>query len=36
VLAGLHRQGYHFVTVTDIFGYQGMESGDVYTDARLS
>ncbi|WP_435113831.1 polysaccharide deacetylase family protein [Nocardiopsis synnemataformans] len=36
VLAGLHRQGYHFVTVSDIFGYQGMESGDVYTDARLS
>ncbi|WDZ93613.1 polysaccharide deacetylase family protein [Nocardiopsis sp. HUAS JQ3] len=36
VLEGLHRRGYHFVTVTDIFGYRGMESGDVYTDARLS
>ncbi|PDP84999.1 polysaccharide deacetylase [Glycomyces fuscus] len=36
VLAGLHRQGYHFVTVTDIFGYQEMEPGGVYTDAQLS
>lgn len=36
VLAGLHRQGYHFVTVTDIFGYQELAPGDVYTDARLS
>ncbi|MFD6948696.1 polysaccharide deacetylase [Nocardiopsis sp. TSRI0078] len=35
VLAGLHRQGYHFVTVTDIFGDSGLEPGDVYTDARL-
>jgi peptidoglycan/xylan/chitin deacetylase (PgdA/CDA1 family) len=36
VLAGLHQQGYHFVTVTDIFGYHEMEPGGVYTDAQLS
>ncbi|WP_159943448.1 MULTISPECIES: polysaccharide deacetylase family protein [unclassified Nocardiopsis] len=36
VLAGLHRQGYHFVTVTDIFGGQGLEPGEVRTDARLT
>ncbi|WP_179811480.1 polysaccharide deacetylase family protein [Nocardiopsis sinuspersici] len=36
VLAGLHRQGYHFVTVTDLFGAPGLEPGDVYTDAQVS
>ncbi|RKS08620.1 peptidoglycan/xylan/chitin deacetylase (PgdA/CDA1 family) [Nocardiopsis sp. Huas11] len=33
VLEGLHRQGYHFVTVTDIF-HGELEAGDVYTDAQ--
>ncbi|WP_017569117.1 polysaccharide deacetylase family protein [Nocardiopsis halotolerans] len=36
VLAGLHRRGYHFVTVTDVFPAQVLEPGGVYTDARLS
>ncbi|MDT0331848.1 polysaccharide deacetylase family protein [Nocardiopsis lambiniae] len=35
VLAGLHHQGYHFVTVTDLFGLQALSPGDVYTDARV-
>lgn len=34
VLAELHRQGYHFVTVTDLFGDAPPEPGEVYTDAR--
>ena len=34
VLAGLHRQGYHFVTVDELFP-DVLEPGDVYTDARL-
>ncbi|GAB2488192.1 polysaccharide deacetylase family protein [Nocardiopsis aegyptia] len=34
VLKGLHRQGYHFVTVDELFS-DGMEPGDLYTDARL-
>ena len=33
VLEGLHRQGYHFVSVTDIF-HGELEPGDVYTDAQ--
>lgn len=36
VLAGLHRQGYHFVTVTDVFAGAALEPGEVYTDARPS
>ncbi|MBR8743098.1 polysaccharide deacetylase family protein [Nocardiopsis sp. MG754419] len=36
VLDGLHRQGYHFVTVKDLFGLQGMEPGEVHTDGRLN
>ncbi|CAL9340128.1 hypothetical protein SUDANB121_00261 [Nocardiopsis dassonvillei] len=36
VLEGLHRQGYHFVTVTDLFGLEELSPGDVYTDARVS
>ncbi len=36
VLAELHRQGYHFVTVTDVFGEPGLKPGEVYTDARPS
>ena len=35
VLEGLHEQGYHFVTVTDLFGAGGMDSGEVLTDARM-
>ncbi|WP_017577371.1 polysaccharide deacetylase family protein [Nocardiopsis kunsanensis] len=35
VLEGLHEQGYHFVTVTDLFGLEGMDSGEVLTDARM-
>jgi peptidoglycan/xylan/chitin deacetylase (PgdA/CDA1 family) len=31
VLDGLHREGYHFVTVSDIFGLDGMEPGEVRT-----
>ncbi|MFD3684032.1 polysaccharide deacetylase family protein [Nocardiopsis sp. NPDC058631] len=34
VLAGLHREGYHFVTVTDIFGDEELAPGRVYTDAQ--
>ncbi|GAA1077867.1 polysaccharide deacetylase family protein [Nocardiopsis metallicus] len=34
VLDGLHRDGYHFVTVSDIFGLDGMDPGEVHTDAR--
>jgi len=34
VLAGLHREGYHFVTVTDIFGTGALTGGEVYTDAQ--
>ncbi|MCY9783866.1 polysaccharide deacetylase family protein [Nocardiopsis sp. EMB25] len=33
VLDELHRQGFHFVTVTELFE-AGLEPGDVYTDAR--
>ncbi|SIO90944.1 polysaccharide deacetylase family protein [Nocardiopsis sp. JB363] len=36
VLAGLHKEGYHFVTVKDLFGLDGMEAGEVVTDARLN
>ncbi|WP_067603815.1 polysaccharide deacetylase family protein [Nocardiopsis listeri] len=36
VLAGLHEEGYHFVTVKDLFGLDGMEAGEVVTDARLN
>lgn len=36
VLEGLHRQGYHFVTVTDLFGLEALSPGDVFTDARLN
>ncbi|MFD6100234.1 polysaccharide deacetylase family protein [Nocardiopsis flavescens] len=35
VLEGLHRQGYHFVTVTDLFGLEALSPGDVFTDARV-
>lgn len=35
VLEGLHEQGYHFVTVSDLFGLGGMASGEVLTDARM-
>ncbi|MFL1430519.1 MULTISPECIES: polysaccharide deacetylase family protein [unclassified Nocardiopsis] len=35
VLEGLHRQGYHFVTVTDLFGLEALAPGDVFTDARV-
>ncbi|MBE3001592.1 polysaccharide deacetylase family protein [Nocardiopsis sp. HNM0947] len=35
VLDGLHEEGYHFVTITDLFGLGGMGSGDVLTDARM-
>ncbi|WP_017611565.1 polysaccharide deacetylase family protein [Nocardiopsis salina] len=35
VLDGLHEEGYHFVTITDLFGLGGMGSGDVLTDARI-
>ncbi|WP_053617550.1 polysaccharide deacetylase family protein [Nocardiopsis sp. NRRL B-16309] len=34
VLKGLHRQGYHFVTVDELFA-DTMKPGDLYTDARL-
>ncbi|WP_304455187.1 polysaccharide deacetylase family protein [Nocardiopsis sp. YSL2] len=34
VLKGLHRQGYHFVTVDELFP-DTLKPGDVYTDARL-
>ncbi|MES0836546.1 polysaccharide deacetylase family protein [Nocardiopsis tropica] len=34
VLSGLHREGYHFVTVTDIFGADALTAGKVYTDAQ--
>ncbi|RKS08619.1 peptidoglycan/xylan/chitin deacetylase (PgdA/CDA1 family) [Nocardiopsis sp. Huas11] len=34
VLKRLHRQGYHFVTVDELF-QDTLEPGDVYTDARL-
>ncbi|MFV2198010.1 polysaccharide deacetylase family protein [Nocardiopsis sp. LOL_012] len=33
VLKELHRQGYHFVTVSEMFGDM-LEPGDVFTDAR--
>jgi peptidoglycan/xylan/chitin deacetylase (PgdA/CDA1 family) len=33
VLAGLHRQGFHFVTVDELFP-DALEPGGVYTDAR--
>ncbi|OLT27074.1 polysaccharide deacetylase [Nocardiopsis sp. CNR-923] len=33
VLAELHRQGFHFVSVTELFDGT-LEPGDVYTDAR--
>ncbi|GAB2488185.1 polysaccharide deacetylase family protein [Nocardiopsis aegyptia] len=33
VLEGLHRQGYHFVSVTELF-HGDLEPGDVYTDAQ--
>ncbi|KOX15478.1 polysaccharide deacetylase family protein [Nocardiopsis sp. NRRL B-16309] len=33
VLEGLHRQGFHFVSVTDLF-HGELEPGDVYTDAQ--
>jgi peptidoglycan/xylan/chitin deacetylase (PgdA/CDA1 family) len=33
VLAGLHRQGFHFVSVTDLF-HGELKAGDVYTDAQ--
>ncbi|WP_116246691.1 polysaccharide deacetylase family protein [Nocardiopsis sp. FIRDI 009] len=33
VLDELHRRGFHFVTVTELFE-SGLEPGDVYTDAR--
>lgn len=36
VLEQLHQQGYHFVTVGDMFGGAGLEPGRVYTDARPS
>lgn len=36
VLEGLHEEGYHFVTVTDIFGMENLEPGQVYTDAADS
>ncbi|MGW8435199.1 polysaccharide deacetylase family protein [Nocardiopsis sp. NPDC055879] len=36
VLAGLHEEGYHFVTVKDLFGLNDMEAGEVITDARLN
>ncbi|WP_026119111.1 polysaccharide deacetylase family protein [Nocardiopsis ganjiahuensis] len=35
VLEGLHAQGYHFVTVSDLFGLDGMTAGEVHTDARV-
>ncbi|WP_306368032.1 polysaccharide deacetylase family protein [Nocardiopsis sp. CC223A] len=34
VLEGLHRRGYHFVTVGDLFGLESLAPGDVFTDAR--
>ncbi|GHC81480.1 hypothetical protein GCM10007079_21500 [Nocardiopsis terrae] len=36
VLEGLHGDGYHFVTVSEIFGLGGMEPGALHTDARVS
>ncbi|MFY7066276.1 polysaccharide deacetylase family protein [Nocardiopsis changdeensis] len=36
VLEGLHRKGYHFVTVTDLFGLEALAPGDVFTDARVN
>ena len=36
ILEGLHGEGYHFVTVSDLFGLEGMEPGDVYTDAQVN
>lgn len=36
VLEGLHEEGYHFVTITDLFGLEGMDSGEVLTDARMN
>lgn len=36
VLEGLHQQGYHFVTITELFGLEGMGSGEVLTDARMN
>ena len=36
VLEGLHRQGYHFVTVKEMFGLQGLPAGEVLTDARVN
>jgi peptidoglycan/xylan/chitin deacetylase (PgdA/CDA1 family) len=34
VLDGMHGQGYHFVTVSELFGLDGMAPGEVHTDAR--
>ena len=35
ILEGLHRRGYHFVTVSDLFGAGELSPGDVFTDARV-
>ena len=35
ILEGLHRQGYHFVTVEEMFGLQGLPAGEILTDARI-
>lgn len=34
VLEGLHEEGFHFVTVTEIFGEDALTAGQVYTDAQ--
>ena len=35
VLEDLHRRGYHFVTVADLFGFNELDAGETYTDARV-
>lgn len=35
VLEELHNSGYHFVTVADLFGFNELDAGETYTDARV-
>ncbi|WP_110051338.1 polysaccharide deacetylase family protein [Nocardiopsis sp. L17-MgMaSL7] len=35
VLEGMHAEGFHFVTVSEIFGEDGLKPGQPHTDARV-